>query len=159
MKSMWDSATHKMAIISESHNGKNFIKFINMMMNDTTFLLDESLDALKRIHDVQVRDVTGEFCLIFSSPGRHERPGQVGQSEPGAADQPGQAAVSGRETVPVLPDPGPRDCGHVPLPHSGHTPALPQAGAGGQTGRHAGPCPGPADQRTKVQVSLLTGFY
>merc|ERR1719150_2658783 len=53
MKSMWESATHKMAIISESHNGKNFIKFINMMMNDTTFLLDESLDALKRIHDVQ----------------------------------------------------------------------------------------------------------
>ena len=54
MKSMWESGTHKMAIISESHNGKNFIKFINMMMNDTTFLLDESLDALKRIHDVQV---------------------------------------------------------------------------------------------------------
>merc|ERR1712058_172211 len=53
IKSMWDSAVHKMAIISESHNGKNFIKFINMMMNDTTFLLDESLDALKRIHDVQ----------------------------------------------------------------------------------------------------------
>lgn len=24
-----------------------------MMMNDTTFLLDESLDALKRIHDAQ----------------------------------------------------------------------------------------------------------
>ena len=55
IKSMWDSAVHKMAIISESHNGKNFIKFINMMMNDTTFLLDESLDALKRIHDVQVQ--------------------------------------------------------------------------------------------------------
>ena len=53
IKSMWESSTHKMAIISESHNGKNFIKFINMMMNDTTFLLDESLDALKRIHDVQ----------------------------------------------------------------------------------------------------------
>ena len=43
-----------MAIITESNNGKNFIKFINMMMNDTTFLLDESLDALKRIHEVQV---------------------------------------------------------------------------------------------------------
>merc|ERR1719400_913751 len=41
-------------MIQESpSNFKNFIKFINMMMNDTTFLLDESLDALKRIHDVQ----------------------------------------------------------------------------------------------------------
>ena len=54
IKSMWESPVHKMAIISESHSGRNFIKFINMMMNDTTFLLDESLDALKRIHDVQV---------------------------------------------------------------------------------------------------------
>jgi len=53
MKSMWESPVHKMAIITESNNGKNFIKFINMMMNDTTFLLDESLDALKRIHEVQ----------------------------------------------------------------------------------------------------------
>ena len=54
MKSMWESPTgvHKMAIVQESANGKNFIKFINMMMNDTTFLLDESLDALKRIHEV-----------------------------------------------------------------------------------------------------------
>jgi hypothetical protein len=28
------------------NNGENFIKFINMMMIDTTFLLDKSLDAL-----------------------------------------------------------------------------------------------------------------
>ena len=69
MKSMWESDTHKMAIISESHNGKNFIKFINMMMNDTTFLLDESLDALKRIHDVQVCKIClpAEVLLIFPS--------------------------------------------------------------------------------------------
>ena len=43
----------KMAIITESDNGKQFIRFINMMMNDTTFLLDESLSALTRIHEVQ----------------------------------------------------------------------------------------------------------
>ena len=34
-------------------SGKQFVKFINMLMNDTTFLLDESMDALKRIHEVQ----------------------------------------------------------------------------------------------------------
>ena len=28
------------------HGSQNFIKFINMMMIDTTFLLDMSLDAL-----------------------------------------------------------------------------------------------------------------
>jgi len=53
LKSMWDSRVHKMAIITESTAGKAFIKFINMMINDITFLLDESLDALKRIHEVQ----------------------------------------------------------------------------------------------------------
>jgi ubiquitin conjugation factor E4 B len=53
MKSMWESAVHKIAIVSESKNGKQFVRFINMMMNDTTFLLDESLSALTRIHEVQ----------------------------------------------------------------------------------------------------------
>ena len=33
--------------------GSTFIRFINMLMNDTTFLLDESLDCLKSIHDTQ----------------------------------------------------------------------------------------------------------
>merc|ERR1719474_2372947 len=53
IKSMWESAVHKIAIISESNNGKQFIRFINMIMNDTTFLLDGSLSALNRIHEVQ----------------------------------------------------------------------------------------------------------
>ena len=30
-----------------------FVRFINMLINDTTFLLDESLDSLKAIHDTQ----------------------------------------------------------------------------------------------------------
>ena len=29
------------------------MKFVNMLMNDTTFLLDESLDTLKSIHEIQ----------------------------------------------------------------------------------------------------------
>ena len=53
LKSMWEQSTHKIAIINESKSGKQFVKFINMLMNDTTFLLDESMDALKRIHEVQ----------------------------------------------------------------------------------------------------------
>ena len=31
----------------------NFVRFINMLMNDTTFLLDESIGCLKRIHELQ----------------------------------------------------------------------------------------------------------
>lgn len=53
LKSMWESPVHQVSIIRESSNGKQFVKFINMLMNDTTYLLDESLDSLKRIHEVQ----------------------------------------------------------------------------------------------------------
>ncbi|XP_046824698.1 ubiquitin conjugation factor E4 B [Vespa velutina] len=53
LKSMWDSPVHRASIVNESNNGNQFVKFINMLMNDTTFLLDESLESLKRIHEVQ----------------------------------------------------------------------------------------------------------
>ncbi|BES87556.1 factor E4 [Nesidiocoris tenuis] len=53
LKSMWESPAHQAAIIKESKSGKQFVQFINMLMNDTTFLLDESLESLKRIHEIQ----------------------------------------------------------------------------------------------------------
>ena len=31
----------------------DFVKFVNMLMNDTTFLLDESMDTLKTIRELQ----------------------------------------------------------------------------------------------------------
>ncbi|XP_041377968.1 ubiquitin conjugation factor E4 B-like [Gigantopelta aegis] len=52
-KTMWTIPAHQMKMISEANKGKQFVKFVNMLMNDTTFLLDESLDCLKRIHEVQ----------------------------------------------------------------------------------------------------------
>lgn len=52
-KSFWKNSTQKMAIIEEAQNSRNFVKFINMLMNDTTFLLDEALVSLKRIHEVK----------------------------------------------------------------------------------------------------------
>ncbi|XP_050424962.1 ubiquitin conjugation factor E4 B [Adelges cooleyi] len=53
LKSMWDSPFHRRAVIAESKTGIQFVKFVNMLINDTTFLLDESLESLKRIHEVQ----------------------------------------------------------------------------------------------------------
>ncbi|XP_052821362.1 ubiquitin conjugation factor E4 B-like [Mya arenaria] len=52
-KAMWGIHSHQLKIIEEADKGKQFVKFVNMLMNDTTFLLDESLDCLKRIHEVQ----------------------------------------------------------------------------------------------------------
>ncbi|XP_052828184.1 ubiquitin conjugation factor E4 B isoform X1 [Octopus bimaculoides] len=52
-KTMWMIPSHQKKIIEEAQKGKQFVKFVNMLMNDTTFLLDESLDCLKRIHEMQ----------------------------------------------------------------------------------------------------------
>jgi ubiquitin conjugation factor E4 B len=54
LKTMWSDPIHQKAIIEESKNGPQFVRFVNMLMNDTTFLLDESLESLKRIHELQL---------------------------------------------------------------------------------------------------------
>lgn len=52
LKSVQSKAEYQGDVLAEVEYGlKNFIKFINMLMNDTTFLLDEALVSLKRIHD------------------------------------------------------------------------------------------------------------
>ena len=53
LQSLWQSPIHRETVIQELKSGKQFVKFINMLMNDTTFLLDESLESLRRIHEVQ----------------------------------------------------------------------------------------------------------
>lgn len=56
MKQLWEHPVHRATIVMESTNTQDnadFIRFINMLINDTTFLLDESLDALKSIHETQ----------------------------------------------------------------------------------------------------------
>ena len=51
---MWETPVQNKAIINEFSSGKDIIQFMKMMMKDTTYLLDESLIVLKRIHTVQV---------------------------------------------------------------------------------------------------------
>ena len=56
LKQLWEHPTHQVSIKIESANTQDnasFMRFINMLINDTTFLLDESLDALKAIRDTQ----------------------------------------------------------------------------------------------------------
>ncbi|XP_074654460.1 ubiquitin conjugation factor E4 B-like [Tubulanus polymorphus] len=53
-KAIWECLPHRMNFITQANSSnKDFVKFVNMLMNDTTFLLDESLDCLKRIHEIQ----------------------------------------------------------------------------------------------------------
>ncbi|KAJ0036891.1 hypothetical protein NQD34_005568 [Periophthalmus magnuspinnatus] len=52
-KSLWQNMGHHGTFMEEFNSGKQFVRYINMLINDTTFLLDESLESLKRIHEVQ----------------------------------------------------------------------------------------------------------
>lgn len=52
-KSLWQNPGHHGTFLEEFNSGKQFVRYINMLINDTTFLLDESLESLKRIHEVQ----------------------------------------------------------------------------------------------------------
>ena len=52
VKELWKDLHHKVAILE--HSGSNeFVRFVNMLINDTTFLLDEALNCLKSINEIQ----------------------------------------------------------------------------------------------------------
>lgn len=78
---MWTSPVHRQAMIDESKSGSQFVKFINMLMNDTTFLLDECLEYLKRIHETQVLQLNPETWAELGTENQQTRLRQLGQDE------------------------------------------------------------------------------
>lgn len=80
-KAMWSSAVHRRAMIDESKSGKQFVKFINMLMNDTTFLLDECLEYLKRINETQKLMMNDEAWTEIGTENQQTRRRQLRQDE------------------------------------------------------------------------------
>lgn len=78
---MWSSPIHRQALINESKSGIQFVKFVNMLMNDTTFLLDESLESLKRIHEVQELISDDDTWSKLSSEQQQSRMRQLSSDE------------------------------------------------------------------------------
>ncbi|KAL3113487.1 hypothetical protein niasHT_013597 [Heterodera trifolii] len=53
-KCMWSDLSHRDRMVQYAGEfSPSFVRFINMVLNDTTFLLDESLDKLKVIHEIE----------------------------------------------------------------------------------------------------------
>ncbi|XP_036214779.2 ubiquitin conjugation factor E4 B [Bactrocera oleae] len=80
-KSMWENPVLRQVMITESNSGKQFVKFINMLMNDTTFLLDECLENLKRIHQTQVLMMNDSAWAQLSSDQQQTRLSQLNTDE------------------------------------------------------------------------------
>jgi ubiquitin conjugation factor E4 B len=52
LRLIWDTKEHREAFKTEAVK-EDFVRFVNYLLNDTTFMLDESLSKLKQIHDLQ----------------------------------------------------------------------------------------------------------
>ncbi|XP_008567043.1 PREDICTED: ubiquitin conjugation factor E4 B isoform X2 [Galeopterus variegatus] len=80
-KSLWQNIAHHGTFMEEFNSGKQFVRYINMLINDTTFLLDESLESLKRIHEVQEEMKNREQWEQLPRDQQQARQSQLAQDE------------------------------------------------------------------------------
>ncbi|KAG1779352.1 ubiquitin elongating factor core-domain-containing protein [Suillus placidus] len=59
LKAIWDNPIHRDALNKEAQNVNKFIWFINLMINNVTYLMDKSLSELTQIHNIQT-----EMCAL-----------------------------------------------------------------------------------------------
>ncbi|OBZ71580.1 Ubiquitin conjugation factor E4 [Grifola frondosa] len=73
-KVIWDNPAHREALKNEaSSNSEKFIRFVNLMINDVTYLLDESLSELAKIHEIETEMKDRETFAAQSVQYRRER--------------------------------------------------------------------------------------
>ncbi|KAN0123314.1 Ubiquitin elongating factor core domain containing protein [Russula decolorans] len=53
LKTVWGNQAHREALKKETQNIDKFVRFVNMMINDVTYLMDESLSELSQIYNIQ----------------------------------------------------------------------------------------------------------
>ncbi|KAG1788098.1 ubiquitin elongating factor core-domain-containing protein [Suillus plorans] len=100
LKAVWDNPVHRDALNKEARNVDKFIRFINLMINDVTYLMDESLSELTQIHNIQteMRDQTAWNARPQQY--RREREGALRGLERHASGY----TTLGRSTVGLLKD-------------------------------------------------------
>ncbi|KAL0082191.1 ubiquitin elongating factor core-domain-containing protein [Phycomyces blakesleeanus] len=98
MKTIWSHPAHRAKLREESRNTDVFTRFVNMLMSDVTYLLDESLSKLAEIHQIQTEMEDSATWDAQPDQQRQEREGQFRSLERQA-----QSYVSlGNETVNML---------------------------------------------------------
>ncbi|KAG6816241.1 hypothetical protein H0H87_007478 [Tephrocybe sp. NHM501043] len=73
LKVVWDNPTHREALSIEAKNVDKFIRFVNLMINDVTYLMDESFSELLQIHEIQTEMKDLATWNTKSSEYRRER--------------------------------------------------------------------------------------
>ncbi|KAF9013252.1 ubiquitin elongating factor core-domain-containing protein [Cyathus striatus] len=98
LKVVWDNPTHRKALNEEAKNVDKFVRFVNLMINDVTYLMDESLSELTQIHNIQVEMDDQAAWNARSLEYRREREGTLRSLERHASGY----TTLGRSTVELL---------------------------------------------------------
>ncbi|KAJ2929740.1 hypothetical protein H1R20_g7339, partial [Candolleomyces eurysporus] len=98
LKIVWNNPAHRTALNEEAKNVDKFVKFVNLMINDVTYLMDESLGELAQIHNIQV-EMDDQAAWNRQTPQyRQEREGTLRSLERHASGY----TTLGRSTVELL---------------------------------------------------------
>ncbi|KAJ7863060.1 ubiquitin elongating factor core-domain-containing protein [Mycena olivaceomarginata] len=73
LKVVWDNPSHRERLNAEAaRDGDKFVRFVNLMINDVTYLMDESLSELTQIHTIQ-REMDDAAAWAATPPARAAR--------------------------------------------------------------------------------------
>ncbi|KAK1924344.1 ubiquitin elongating factor core-domain-containing protein [Papiliotrema laurentii] len=85
IRTMWNNPLHREAFIKSRHDDfDQFIKFVNMLMSDTTFHLEESLTNLAKIHAIQSQQADQQAWSGLPESEQQDLSSQLGQAESAA---------------------------------------------------------------------------
>lgn len=98
MKTIWNHPAHRQKLREESMNSDIFTRFVNMLMSDVTYLMDESLSKLTEIHQIQLEMNDQAAWEAQTSQYRQEREGNL----PSLERQAQSYVALGKETVHML---------------------------------------------------------
>ncbi|RKO87198.1 ubiquitin elongating factor core-domain-containing protein, partial [Blyttiomyces helicus] len=100
LKSVWNDPGHVRKVIEESRKKEDFVKFVALLMQDTTYLLDEALSKFKEIQTIQ-----NELAQPRPPNMSREDTDRLAEREKSLRDAEGQASSYmslGNETVHML---------------------------------------------------------
>ncbi|ODO06452.1 ubiquitin-conjugation factor E4 B [Cryptococcus wingfieldii CBS 7118] len=78
-KALWGNPLHREAFINDDFD--QFIRFVNMLMNDTTFHLDESLTGLTKIGTIEAQRANTAAWAAMDQAERQDLEGELNQAE------------------------------------------------------------------------------
>ena len=78
---IWVNPTHREALHREVARVDQFVRFINLLINDTTFLMDESLSNLQQIRQYEVLKANTDSWNALTEEERKDKESKFKQAE------------------------------------------------------------------------------